>query len=192
MADNPSSSFLTNFEERQTRTEEGLLHLTETVNSFVKESRLERTDTHRRIDAIASNNRITWPFILSCIGTIIAVFSVAGVLHKQSLDPLYIATSALNNKIDTHVSLPGHQGTRIQFSKLDKEVENLDDKLQIEIAHVKELVDKLEERFEKHTAEANHPHGVLLNLERLRGELREIKGKVGGLSSVDKGTKDED
>ena len=181
MADNPSSSFLTNFEERQTRTEEGLLHLTETVNSFVKESRLERTDTHRRIDVI-----------LSCIGTIIAVFSVAGVLHKQSLDPLYIATSALNNKIDTHVSLPGHPGTRIQFSKLDKEVENLDDKLQIEIAHVKELVDKLEERFEKHTAEANHPHGVLLNLERLRGELREIKGKVGGLSSVDKGTKDED
>jgi hypothetical protein len=63
------------------------------INSNLSDIRSEfqsgLSEVFTRLDRNANNNRITLPVVLSVVGTILSVSVIAGVIHSQSLQPLY-------------------------------------------------------------------------------------------------------
>jgi hypothetical protein len=52
-----------------------------------------------RLDQQANNNRITLPLVLSVIGTLLSAAVIAGVIHSQSLRPLYTQDNAIDYRV---------------------------------------------------------------------------------------------
>jgi hypothetical protein len=74
------------------------------INSNLSDIRSEfqsgLSEVFTRLDRNANSNRITLPVVLSVVGTILSVSVIAGVIHSQSLQPLYTQDRNTSERVD--------------------------------------------------------------------------------------------
>ena len=80
-----------------------------------------------KLDQRADASRITLPLVLSAIGTFIAISTIAGVIHNQSLKPLYMQDSHLKEAMAMSHSLEDEK-IELLRAELYREIRHIDEK----------------------------------------------------------------
>lgn len=79
-----------------------------------------------KIESLGNKGQITWPLIFTCIGTLVAVFGIGGVIHTITLTPIHVEISNLHKEIDSHMSEEGHIATLSKQIGIQKDIFRID------------------------------------------------------------------
>ena len=134
------------YDDRLSTLESDLRHVTGSVESLARSVNSLVIEIRSEVKEIREGGEITWPLILSAIGTIVSVTIIVGALFYQGIQPLYLAidNSQLNNELartvvrseaqlDTNLITAKFDITKEEYEKdilnLEKDLEDFKEKL---------------------------------------------------------------
>lgn len=136
------------------------------------------------LDDLGRRSQTNWGTLATWTGVIVGAMSLLGSL---ALSPVRERVERLDGLLQREMrQLDQVQNERITASdhSLQREIERIDRTRQASYAHLNELLAKLEKRFEKHAALADHPLGVVVQIKELERELKRIESRLDAKSEV--------
>ena len=151
--------------ERISQVESDYSHLSERVDLLHSSQQRGFSDLTKKIDELTKARQFSWPVIWGFIGAVVSILAIAGVLHRQSQEPLLLAIMQNKQSIETHERLPGHAEARIKFANNQQQ-----------ITFVIKALDKLTGVVEKNR---DHSHTVDKDVVALRERIRALERNAG-------------
>jgi hypothetical protein len=78
------------YDERLSTLEADVKHVNQSVDSLARSVGNLVTEIRSELKEIREGGKITWPLIMSAIGTIVSVTAILGALFWQSMQPMYL------------------------------------------------------------------------------------------------------
>jgi len=113
-------------QERLSALETDVRHVAHSVETLANNVTRFITEIRSELRDIREGSKITWPLIFTAIGTFTSILVIAGALHYQSQQPIYIALDNLTKIVDSHVQTPMHIGTIDNYARFQERINNLE------------------------------------------------------------------
>ena len=131
-------------ETRMASAERDIQHLSQNIDELARSNARRFDEVLTKIDSISERNRITWPLIFACIGTLGTILGVGFMVHNMSLVPLHQSIARLQLDQREHEALKAHPGALEIIGAHEEKFKTIETKVDAGIINRKDMHDKLQ------------------------------------------------
>lgn len=186
------------YDERLSTLEADVKHVNQSVDSLARSVSSLVTEIRGELKDIREGSKITWPLIMSAIGTIVSVTAIIGALLWQSIQPIYLimehgqTNGALAREV---IKREAELEKEILRTKFDLNQRQIDSDILYLQGHLEKLVNEydshkikniekdtsqderiafIQKELDEHTQETGHS-AVILGISELRSKIAAIE-----------------